>query len=60
MASNHGDSCSYILPEDTAQSCSRAGIPTLDNSPSSTEDINRYESENGQGTINDHVKIATV
>eukprot|EP00971_Amphidinium_carterae_P155390 3081731-Amphidinium_carterae.2 len=24
------------------------------------EDINRYESENGQGTINDHVKIATV
>eukprot|EP00971_Amphidinium_carterae_P122148 2418640-Amphidinium_carterae.2 len=24
------------------------------------EDISRYESENGQGTINDHVKIATV
>eukprot|EP00971_Amphidinium_carterae_P143487 2842876-Amphidinium_carterae.2 len=24
------------------------------------EDINRYESENGQGTITDHVKIATV
>eukprot|EP00971_Amphidinium_carterae_P214099 4248914-Amphidinium_carterae.1 len=24
------------------------------------EDINRYESENGQGTINDRVKIATV
>eukprot|EP00971_Amphidinium_carterae_P348261 6490407-Amphidinium_carterae.2 len=45
-----------------AQSCNRARIATLDNLQCNTtckclEDINRYESENGHGPINDHVKV---
>eukprot|EP00971_Amphidinium_carterae_P017091 337299-Amphidinium_carterae.2 len=44
------------------QSCSQAGTATLDTKQyyKWKEDINRHESENGQGTINDHVNIATV
>eukprot|EP00971_Amphidinium_carterae_P233022 4625128-Amphidinium_carterae.2 len=43
----------------SGESCSQAGIATLDNSRSNTTNY-RYESEIGQGTINDHVKTATV
>eukprot|EP00971_Amphidinium_carterae_P182809 3627725-Amphidinium_carterae.1 len=72
MDSSLGDICNYILPKgDRARQFPLLRTIMQPSWNSDTrqftkqyykwlEDINRYESENGQGTINDHVQIATV
>eukprot|EP00971_Amphidinium_carterae_P037660 740727-Amphidinium_carterae.1 len=69
MGSSLYDSYSYILQEDIVHNNFLFFAHKLRHNHAAKlgqqyclrlEKINRYESENGQGTITDHVKIATV